>query len=148
MKILTTFFAAIGILFLTSCSDINQDSSPVSPYSDVLEKSPLDQNFSYQYLQSFSSVAVSDYYTSKSAGIIMELETAKSPQSLKHVYALLDYGTQLDPPTCYLVYLGNQQSSTVEIPDYSIANLKGVRLYSLPKSDVPIIRRIYISSAI
>jgi hypothetical protein len=136
MKLLTILFAAIGIFFLTSCSDVNQDMSPVAPGVDkvVMDPGPISP-FIYSYLQSFSRYPVSDYYLGKGVNkVTIELGGDVAISEIVHAFAIFDYDSQVLPEKSKLVFLGKPSSSTIEVPGVASTSLSGVRVYYLGSS--------------
>ena len=145
MRLFVSFISVLGILFLASCSDINQDVSPVSP--DVnkvsfIQGPILGDPFYYSYLQEFEEIGVANFGNSKSNSIVVTIDNSKAPDEIIHALVVLDYFTPTTQSQCYLVFVGKLSSPTFEIPGYTTNKLANVRVYALtsgsgtPKSKV------------
>ncbi len=146
MRTFISFIAVIGIFFLASCSDLNQDISPVAPeINKVSEQTTgpiLGDPYYYSYLQDFVEIKVTSFGNSKSNTISVTIDNSKAPGEIIHAFAVLDYFSPTVTGQCYLVFVGKLNSSTFEIPGYSADKLANVRIYALtsgngrPKSKV------------
>ncbi|GBD89056.1 hypothetical protein BMS3Abin03_03002 [bacterium BMS3Abin03] len=145
MKLFILFISVLGILFFVSCSDLNQNSSPVSPDANKVSFSQgpiLGDPFYYSYLQEFEEEQVATFGGSKSNGIVITLEDSKAPDEIIHAFVVLDYFSPTISGQSYLVFVGKLSSSTFEIPGYTTEKLANVRVYALtsyngsPKSKV------------
>ena len=129
--------ATVAVFFLASCSDVTQDLSPVSPSGNIEKiNSPIDEFNPYPYLQEFAQVEVKSFSSPEAGGIFVELDGVKSTSILRHVYAVLDYGKNVDPSHGEIVFLGSEiKSEFIQIPNHSVIGLKDVRIYTLADAD-------------
>jgi len=139
MKLITTLLAVIGIIFFTSCSDVNQDFSPVSPGIEKQNGPGPISPFIYDYMQEFIELNVEEFSSTKANAVVIHLQGVKATSEIIHAFAILEYNSPMTPGTSALVFLGKPSSTTIEIPNFSSENLTGVRVYALKSaSGVPI----------
>ena len=79
MKTLITLFTITSAFFLMSCSNVDQDLSPVGP--EIEKISIPDVTGTYPYLTSFTSIDV-DGFSGSPAGNIPVADSAHYPHSI------------------------------------------------------------------
>jgi len=144
MRILFSLISVLGILFLASCSDNNQDFSPVSPDTAKLNFGPGPAHqFIYDYMQEFSDFQVESYDNSKSSSIVIRLQDTKAPDEIVQAFALLDYSSPLTAGECNLIYIGKPNSTTIEIPGENASHLTDVKVFALTNSNGKMVTSSY-----
>ena len=131
-----SFAAVIALFFVTfvlsSCSDVNQDYSPVSPKINKVSVSEYDGAF--QYLQTFEEIPVVSFSSPSvgqqgNLGLIINCESKYWPSNVLSVFVVLAHYNIFDPAFDELVVINNPESNVLSIPNASDKNLKSVRVF-------------------
>ncbi len=133
MRSFTVLIVLFFVTFvLSSCSDVNQDYSPVSPEVNKINVS--EYNGAFQYLQTFEEIPVVSFSSPSAgqqvdAGLIINCQSKYWPSNVLSVFVVLEHYNIFDPAFDELVVINNPESNVLNIPNASDKNLKNVRVY-------------------
>ncbi len=138
MKSFLTLFTIVSALMLMSCSNVEQDLSPVGP--EMQKISAPEASGTYQYLTSFNSIPVESYIVMTGEKAIEVTVGGRGwTDYIHHIYVLLEYNSQTEPSANRLVYLERPRSATFQIDGVQTTDLKDVKVYCYePSMDKPI----------
>ncbi len=112
---------------LMSCSNVDQDISPVGP--EISKISVTEATGTYPYLQLFNSVPVESYTVMPGNEIEIVVGDEGWPEALEHIYVLLEYESETHPSEEKMVYLEKPRSVTFQIDGFRTTGLKVVKVY-------------------
>lgn len=135
-----TFIAicTISIAFLLmSCSNVEQDLSPVAP--EIQKISAPEGTGTFPYLTSFYSVPVKGFSALRDGEIEVEVVVGDLgwPKDVVHIYALLEYELQTVSSQNKMVFLEKPISNIFKLKGFNTVGLKNVKVYCYsPVSDI------------
>ncbi len=135
MKSLIALFTITSAFFLMSCSNVDQDLSPVGPEMEKI--SAPDVTGTYQYLTCFTSIEV-DGFSAGTRGDEIEVVVGQRgwPDDLEHIYVMLEYYSDINPSPDKMVYLEKPASTTFTLKGFKTTGLKDVKVYCyVPATD-------------
>ena len=135
MKSLLAIFTILSALMLMSCSNVEQDLSPVGP--EMQKISAFDGTGTYPYLTTFNFIPI-ESFTIVPGNDIIEVTVGSRGWSdnLKHIYIVLEYVSKTDPSADRMVYLEKPKSSTFKLDNLETEGLKDIKVYGYePVSD-------------
>ena len=128
MKTLITLFTITSAFFLMSCSNIDQDLSPVGP--EIEKISAPAETGTYPYLTTFASIPVKSFAVTRGIGSIeVVVDIDEWSDNLKHIYVMLEYTVDKHPSPNRMVYLEKPSSSTFLLEGFETQGLKNVKVY-------------------
>lgn len=148
MKYLVVSVILLAALFITSCSNFEQDS-PVAPELSKAGVETLMDGSTYEYLQCFNPVEVVNFGADKIGPvtqdrIYIECNPKSFPTNALQFFAILEYNSITTFNNSEMVFLGKINKNEFILDGFSPINLKDVRIYalcystSLPPDDYPI----------
>ncbi len=142
MKTLVALFTFTFALLLMSCSNIDQDLSPVGP--DVEKISTLDVQSTYPYLTLFNSVQVESFTIIPGDDAIDIVVGGRGwADNLEHIYVMLEYAADTYPSADKMVYLEKPRSVTFRLKGFKTDGLKDVKVYCYEPFTDPGIKHPY-----
>ncbi len=138
MKTLIAFFTLISAFFLMSCSNVDQDLSPVGPETEKI--SVPDTPPTYPYLTTFTTIPIKHFSITPGGAIEVVVGLDEGwPDNLKHLFVMLEYVSEIYPPADRMVYLEKPRSITFQLEGFKTTGLKNVKVYGfLPAYDIKI----------
>ena len=131
MKAIVLVLTALSILFLTGCSDLGQDSSPVTPDLQKVSSHQVTPNGTYEYLQSFAYVPVQSINSTKDPNSVeIIISPDKMPKFFLHMYVLIEYNDFAVPIEDKLIFVGKPTSNLIKLENIELKNLKSVKVYA------------------
>lgn len=131
MKAITIAFLAFFILFITSCSDFEQSTSPITPDADQIFKTNEVVNGTYNYLQCFRFVPVASINSSQ---LINSIEIVISPdnfpKSFLHMFVAIEYNDYALPLKDQLIFVGKPGTNVIILNNVSYNKIKSVKVYA------------------
>ena len=143
MKSLIALFTITSAFFLMSCSNVDQDLSPVGP--EIEKNSVPDVTGTYPYLTSFTSIPV-DGFTAGTRGGAIEIVVDGSrgwSDVLEHIYVMLEYYSDTNPSPDKMVYLERPASTTFKLEGFETRGLKSVKVYCYEPATDPGVQSPY-----
>lgn len=143
MKSLIALFTITSAFFLMSCSNIDQDASPVGPETSKL--SVPEATGTYPYLQSFNSIPVESFTVIPGDDAIEVVVGDEGwPEALEHIYVVLEYESETNPSADRMVYLEKPRSAAFQVEGFKITGLKAVKVYCYELFTDPGIQNPYL----
>ncbi|MCK5607981.1 hypothetical protein KAR91_39235 [Candidatus Pacearchaeota archaeon] len=135
MKSLIALFTITSAFFLMSCSNVDQDLSPVGP--EIEKISVPDVIGTYQYLTCFNSIPVDGFTVDPGRGVIEVVVGSRGwADNLEHIYVMLEYFSEINPSPDKMVYLEKPISTTFALTGFETTGLKDVKIYGyVPATD-------------
>jgi hypothetical protein len=127
MRTLLTLFTIVSIFTLMSCSNVDQDLSPVGP--EISKISVTEATGTYPYLQLFNSCPVESYTVFGNDVIEIVVGDEGWPEALEHIYVILEYESEIHPSAERMVYLEKPRTVTFQIEGFRTTGLKAVKVY-------------------
>lgn len=132
MKFFTVLLVSFFVAFvLSSCSNVEQDYSPVAP--EINKVSSLDLTGSYNYLQTFYEIEVESFGSSigsaDDTGLHITCQEKYWPGDIQSAFIVLEYSNLFQPARDEMVVLEKPKSNVLVLPNVSAENLKSVRVY-------------------
>jgi len=141
MKTLIALFTITSAFFLMSCSNVDQDLSPVGPEMEKI--SAPDVTGTYQYLTCFTSIKVDGFnVTGGIRGNEIERVVGQRGWSdnLEHIYVILEYYSDINPSPDKMVYLEKPASTTFKVEGFETKGLKDVKVYCYVPATDPVVK--------
>jgi len=157
MKAVIFFFAISVSLILTSCSQLDQETSPVAPQMNKSLKSSNGPSFPYNYLSVFPELNSDNYFSSQeipsyselpefpynywqrfnsilvyewiTKGETISVHASDAISNNQHVFAKIN-----SKEGNMLVFIGKPATSSFDIPKYGDMNIEEFSLHGLSSS--------------
>ena len=131
MKQIISFLAFVSILFLVSCSDIEQDSLPVVPEFQKTTPGYQNTNGTYEYLQCFEFIPVHSVQSSTTRGSIdIIISPQLFPKHFVHMFVALEFKNSGFPLQNKMIFVGKPSSNIIKLDDVNANTLKSVKVYA------------------
>jgi hypothetical protein len=128
MKFFTVLLVSFFVAFvLSSCSNVEQDYSPVSP--EINKISNVPDLSAYNYLETFYQAKVESYGTSDDGSLAINCQSNNWPNHLRFAFVILEYNANLNSPHDVLVVVNNLESNIIYLSGYTDRNLSNVKVY-------------------
>jgi len=130
MKALIALFTITSAFFLMSCSNVDQDLSPIGP--EIEKNSVPDATGTYPYLTTFNSISVESFTVLpgiRSGEIEVVVGSRGWSDNLEHIYVMLEYLGVTNQSADKMVYLEKPSSSTFQLEGFETENLIDVKVY-------------------
>lgn len=137
MKRIISALSLISILFLVSCSDFEQESSPIVPEFQKTSTNYEITSGTYEYLQCFDLIPVQSIQSSTTLGSIEIVISPKIfPKYFMHMFVMLEYKDSILPLRNSMIFVGKPNSNIIRIDGVNESSLKSVKVYAyIPKVD-------------
>jgi len=144
MKALVALFTITSAFLLMSCSNIDQDLSPVGP--EIEKISSLDGTGTYSYLTSFTSIPIESFTIIPDDGVIeVEVGARGFSDALEHIYVLLEYNSITNQSVDKMVYLEKPRSIIFRLKGFETTGLMNVKVYGYETATGPRVQNPYYS---
>ena len=126
-------FTVVIVLFfvtfvLSSCSNVEQDYSPVAP--EISKISNIPDNNSYNYLETFYQAKVESFgYSADENCLAINCQSESWPNHLRFAFVILEYNGNLNSPNSVMVVVNNLESNIIYLTGYSDRNLSEIKVY-------------------
>jgi len=128
MKSLLALFTIVSAFMLMSCSNVDQDLSPVGPETSKI--SAPEESGTYPYLRSFTSIPIESFNVLPITGEIEVVVGDQGwPVDLEHIYVILEYESETYPSAFKMVYLEKPRSVSFQLEGFKTSGLKDVKVY-------------------
>ncbi len=129
MKSFTVVIVLFFVAFvLSSCSNVEQDYSPVSP--EISKVSNSSDASAYNYLETFYQAKVESFGTIDLLNdLTINCQSKNWPNHLRFAFVILEYNGNLNSPHNVMVVVNNLESNVIKLPGYTSSNLRNVKVY-------------------
>jgi hypothetical protein len=132
MKFFTVLLVSFFVAFvLSSCSNVEQDYSPVSP--EINKVTVQNTDGAFRYLQTFQQVGVESFGPSIGAatdeGLVVTCQSKYWPAYVQAALVVLEHSSLLQPVQDEFVIVNKPKSNVLVLPGYSVQNLTNVKVY-------------------
>ena len=137
MKSFISVLSLLFVLFFVSCSDMQQENSPIAPDFQKAGNDQLVLDGTYSYLQCFDFVPVYAIRTTKSPGTIdVVISPDKFPKYFMHMFVVLEYKNTTLPFTNKMIFVGKPKTNIIQLDNVEIKNLQSAKVYAyIPQVD-------------
>ncbi len=130
MKRIITALLLTSVLFLVSCSDFEQESSPIAPEFQKVSSGNQITEGAYQYLQCLEFIPVQYFASTKTPGTVdIVISPDLFPKFFLHMYVVLEYKNIGLALSNKMIFVGKPNSNIIQLNGVHERSLTGVKVY-------------------
>lgn len=137
MKQIVSAFLLLFVLFLISCSNLEQESSPIAPELKKDGTGKINTDGAYDYLQCFNYIPVQSFKSTTTPGTIeIVISPDKFPKLFMHMFVALEYKEGGLPLRNNMIFVGKPNTNIIRVNGILEHTLKSVKVYAyIPNND-------------